>query len=75
MYVDVLPDGVSVQSPYAWYTGLPEQGIISPRTGVTDVCGPSCGCWELKLGPLQEKDVYSTAEPSFQLNPHCGFCW
>ena len=29
-------------------------------------CEPGCGCWELKLGPLEEQSVLLTAEPSLQ---------
>lgn len=32
------------------------------RTGIRDSCGLSCGCWELKPGPL-EQAVFLTAEP------------
>ena len=30
----------------------------------TDGCGPSCGCWELNSGPLEEQSVLLTTEPS-----------
>jgi hypothetical protein len=33
----------------------------------TDGCEPSCGCWELNSGPLEEQSVLLTAEPSLQL--------
>ena len=46
-----------------------EEVIGSPGTGITDDCGPPCGCWESKLGPLQEQPVLLTAEPSLQ-SPH-----
>ena len=35
-----------------------------PGTGVADGCEPSCGFWELNLGPLGEQQV--TVEPSLQ---------
>ena len=31
---------------------------------ITDGCEPPCGCWELNTGPLEEKSVLLTAEPS-----------
>jgi hypothetical protein len=40
----------------------PEEGIDS----ITDGCEPSCGCWELNSGPLEEQSVLLTAEPSLQ---------
>jgi hypothetical protein len=33
---------------------------------ITDGCEPSCGCWELNAGPLEEQTVLLTAEPSLQ---------
>jgi len=32
-----------------------EEGIKLPGTRVTDGCEPSCGCWELNSGPLEEQ--------------------
>jgi hypothetical protein len=31
---------------------------------ITDDCEPSCGCWDLNSGPLEEQSVFITAEPS-----------
>ena len=31
-----------------------------------DDCEPSCGFWDLNLGPLEEQSVLLTAEPSLQ---------
>jgi hypothetical protein len=31
---------------------------------ITDGCEPSCGCWELNSGPLEEQSVLLTTEPS-----------
>jgi len=31
---------------------------------ITDGCEPPCGCWELNSGPLEERPVFLTAEPS-----------
>jgi len=44
----------------------------SPGTGVTDSCELTCGCWELKPGPLEEQPVLLTSEPSLQ-PPHLLF--
>ena len=37
-----------------------------PETRLTDKCELPCGCWELNLGPLGEREVLSTPEPSLQ---------
>jgi hypothetical protein len=36
----------------------------APGTGVKDGCEPSCGCWELNPGPLQEQFIFLAAELS-----------
>jgi len=33
---------------------------------ITDGCEPSCGCWELNSGPLEEQSVLLTAESHLQ---------
>jgi hypothetical protein len=33
---------------------------------ITVGCEPLCGCWELNSGPLVEKLVFLTTEPSLQ---------
>jgi hypothetical protein len=33
---------------------------------ITIFCEPSCGCWELNSGALEEQSVLLTAEPSLQ---------
>jgi hypothetical protein len=45
-----------------------EEGVTSPGTGVTDVCKPPCGCWELNLGPLEEQPVCLITD--IPLQPH-----
>lgn len=41
-----------------------------PGIGITDVCEPSCGYWDLILGPLEEQHpVLLTTELSFQSYP------
>ena len=50
--------------PCVWCKQRPEEGVGYPETGVTEGWEPSCGCWELNLGPLQEQPELLTAEPS-----------
>ena len=38
-----------------------EEEVRFPGTEVTDGCELQCGCWELKLGPLEEQHF---TEPS-----------
>jgi hypothetical protein len=68
MWMSVLPVWIYVHHVHA----VPEEakeGAGSPGTGVTDGCKPSCGCWELNLGPLQKQDVLLASEPSVQHLP------
>ena len=44
--------------------------VGSPGTEITDSCEPPCECWELKPGPLEERSVLLTAEPSLQPPDH-----
>ena len=37
---------------------------MSASDSITDGCEPSCGCWVLNLGPLEEQSVLLTTEPS-----------
>lgn len=43
----------------------PEEGVESPRTGVTATSELPCGFWGLNPNPLQEQGIL-TAEPSLQ---------
>lgn len=43
-----------------------EEGIGSSGTGVGDNCDLPYGCWESKLGPVEEQQLLLTAEPSLQ---------
>ena len=43
------------------------QKKVCPGTEVTYSCELPCGCWKLNPGPLQEQQVFLTAEPSLQL--------
>ena len=49
-----------------------EEGIGSPRTGITDGCESPGGRWELNFGPLQEQQVLLIAELS--LHAHKYLC-
>jgi hypothetical protein len=40
--------------------------VIYAGNGVINSCQPSCGCWELNLGPLEEQPVLLTTESSLQ---------
>ena len=42
-------------------------GVKSSATEVTDGYESPDGCWELNLGPLQERKILSTAELTLQL--------
>jgi len=44
----------------------PEEGIRYPGTGVKDGFIPSCVCWELNQGLLQEQLMLLTADSSLQ---------
>ena len=44
----------------------PHVPVGSTRIEVTDGCEPTCGCWDLNPGPLQEQQVLLTTEPSLQ---------
>jgi len=46
---------------------IPEEVMVSPGTGVTDRYEPPCGCWKLSLGPLEDKPVFLTTDPSLYL--------
>jgi hypothetical protein len=59
MYVDVLSACASICAP---------EDIRFHETTVMDGCEPSCDCWELNSGTLEEQSVLLTAEPSLQ--PH-----
>ena len=49
---------------YAHIHTDPCKGVRSSGTGVASRCELPCGCWELKLGPLEEKPMLLTPEPS-----------
>jgi hypothetical protein len=63
MCMSVVPTCMQVHHICAWHPWRPED-IRSPGTGVTDGCELLCGCWELKLGPLEEQAVLLTGELS-----------
>ena len=43
-------------------------GVRSPGTGVTDSCELSCGCWELKLSPLEEQQSFQPLKNNLSKN-------
>jgi hypothetical protein len=49
---------------------MPEEGVVSSRTGVIDDSKLPCGCRESNLGPLEEQPVLLTTEPSLQPSHH-----
>lgn len=52
--------------PHACLGG--QKRVLDPfGTGVSDSCGPSCGCWELNRGPLEGQSVLRSVELSLQL--------
>ena len=57
MYFDCMHS--YVHHMHAW-------GVGSRGTGVTDTSEPSCGCWILNPGPLEEQPVLLSTEPSLQ---------
>lgn len=49
------------------------KGIRVPRTGVTDHCEPSCGCWELRIENLLQKKQTPSVEPFLYISVcSCG---
>lgn len=52
---------------------IPEEGVGSPGTEVTESCEPPYGCWEWTPGAQQEQTVLRTAEPSPHLHPTLNF--
>lgn len=38
--------------------------MLDPQAGVADDCEPPSRCWKLHLGPLQERQVPLSSEPS-----------
>ena len=51
VYMGILPAHMSVYHIHA-VPQRPEDGGVSPVTGVTNSCEPACGCWEANPGPL-----------------------
>lgn len=60
----VLPACTSVHHMKACSPWKPEEGILSPATGITDGCKQPCGSWQLNLGLLEEKPVLLIVKPS-----------
>ena len=66
MCIGILHIGIVcvVVCVYAHIHTDPCKGVRSSGTGVASRCELPCGCWELKLGPLEEKPMLLTPEPS-----------
>jgi hypothetical protein len=58
----VLPVCMRAYHTCAQYLCRLKEGIRSPGTGITGCCKPSCGCWELNPGPLEEQLTLLTAK-------------
>lgn len=58
---------------YTPHVCLPEEGVKTFGTGVTDGCEPWYGFWGLNLGSLQEQQVLLSPEPSLQ--PQVWLSW
>lgn len=54
---------------YAWYSRRPEDGIESPRNGVSDGCELKCRCWESNLRTCLR--VCSKTEGAEQVKEYC----
>lgn len=64
MFVCILPACLSVYCIPA-VTEETDEGVKSPRTGITDSCEPPHGCWEpIGAGPAEDQLMLLTAEPS-----------
>lgn len=63
MCMSVLSECMSVRHMTAWWPQIPEEGIRS--IGIAGSCQPSCGCWELNLGPWKSS-VLLNIEPALQ---------
>jgi hypothetical protein len=54
LYFSGLHVSACVCHMHSWHLLRSEVVIRVPGTGVTDVCGSACGCWELNLCLLGE---------------------
>lgn len=48
-----------------------QEGAQAPVTGIAGSCEPPCGCWELNLGPLQEKLLLASSPAPMVLEAFC----
>ena len=68
MYMSVCRHGWMATIPLcAWGPQRPKEGLRSPGTRVIHSFKSPRGFWELNLDPLQEQQVFLTAEPLLQL--------
>lgn len=61
-----LPACMLVFHMCAWFSQRSEESTGCPRERVKDGSEPTCGCWDLNLGPLEEQPILSAPEPSLQ---------
>lgn len=66
MCVGALTACVSVHHICAWCPRRQEEAADSPRTGVVDDCGLSCGCWDLSPALLEEQPELLTTDSPLQ---------
>ena len=62
MCMNVLPACMPVLCKHAWCPHRLEDGIRPPGTGVLGCYELLYGCWRLKLGLLQEPQVFSSTK-------------
>lgn len=73
--LSVLPARMSVYLVFTWWPWSPEEGVISPRTGVIASWALSYGCWESNPGFLQEQKVLLSTGPSLSSAPLAKNSW
>lgn len=56
----------SVHHAHTWCLQRPEEDVGSSGSEAINVCRLPAECWELNLGPLEEKPVLITTEPCLQ---------
>ena len=72
MCMSALSAGTYVDHIHAlWHPWIPEEGVRSPGTGVTNAWGQPYRPWEFNLGPLQEHPVLFTIQPSLSPTLSC----
>lgn len=57
-----------MQTKYLQKPAEVRRGIGPPGTGVTEGCVLHCGCWQLNLSPLTEKEAQLLTVTNIQIN-------